>query len=113
MSDRLRPPAHSAMRYKIRKSPGLTEIILEGGMSFSDHEDFQKMMLAFDLPAGDQVVLNLSTLQHVDSSGLGMLLIVGAEAQKKALKLRLVSPRAEVRRVIDLGRLDRVFDIQP
>jgi len=110
MSDHLH---ESAMRYEIRKAQGVTEIALKGGMSFSDHRAFQEMMAEFDGPAGHQVVFNLSELEYVDSSGLGMLLIADTKAKKKSLKFRLQSPKADVRRVIDLGKLDRVFDIRP
>ena len=102
-----------AMRYEVRKAPGLTEIALKGRMTFSDHRAFQEMMAEFDAPVGHQLVFNLSKLESVDSSGLGMLLIAGDEAKKKSLQFRIESPKAEVRRVIDLGKLDRVFDIRP
>jgi|GEM_PF-180798 len=103
----------SGMQYEVRKTPGVTEIALKGSMCFSDHRAFLDVMAEFEAPAGHRLVFNLSKLEYIDSSGLGMFLIAGDEARKKALDFRIESPKADVRRIIDLGRLDRILDIRP
>ncbi len=105
-------PVGTTMRYEITKRPGVTEVALKGSMCFSDHNAFREIMEAFNVPAGHQMVFNLSNLEYVDSSGLGMFLIADEEAKKKSIRFRLEFPRNDVRRVINLGKLDRIIDIR-
>jgi anti-anti-sigma factor len=74
------------MEYSIETGPGITEIALRGRMTFSDHEKFRHVMAAFQGPEGHHMVFDLTGLEFVDSSGLGMLIIARDTAQKKQLE---------------------------
>ncbi len=101
------------LKYDILKSEGVTEIALKGGLGYPDHRAFMEVMEEFNVPAGHQLVFNLSKLETVDSSGLGMFLIANEEAKKRSLRFRVSHPRYEVLRVINLGKLDRILDVRP
>lgn len=52
-----------------------------------------------------------SSLDFVDSSGLGALISMQKLANERGGKLRLLSPKPSVIQVLELTRLHRVFEI--
>ena len=101
------------MDFMIKRTPDVTEIALQGSLSFSDHVGFRSALEALAGPKGHRVVFNLSALKFIDSSGLGMFLIAQEEADKLGLKLSLHRPQSDVKRVMDLAKFDRVIEIAP
>ena len=58
-----------------------------------------------------KVVLNMSRLRFVDSSGLGALLSCLRIAMANGGSLKLCEMSAQVRSLFDLVRMNRIFDI--
>lgn len=56
-------------------------------------------------------VVHMDTLDFIDSQGLGLLLTAGRIAESRALPLRLVRPRGEVKERLDFVRLDELVEI--
>jgi anti-sigma B factor antagonist len=54
---------------------------------------------------------NCTTLDFIDSSGLGALISMQKLANERGGKLRLVSPKPNVIQILELTRLHRVFEI--
>jgi anti-anti-sigma factor len=100
------------MNYQIKKSPGMVKIALVGRMCFSDHAVFREIMKIFDLPAGESVVFDMSDLEIIDSSGLGMLIIARDESKKRGLDFIIENPKAEVRKLMDMAKFERFFTIR-
>lgn len=100
------------MKYEIRKRPGVTEFRLKGRMEFADHSVFKTLVEAFDAAERSDIIFNLDELDTVDSSGLGMLIIAREEAGRRGLRFALEKPRREVKRVMDLARFERLFEIR-
>ena len=63
------------------------------------------------LEANTKVVLDLSKLRFVDSSGLGAFLSCLRKMNAKGSGLRLCGMSPQVRTVIELVRMHRIFDI--
>ncbi len=99
------------LNFRIRQTVGVTEIALSGQMTFVDHHKFRQVMTAFDGPSGHRMVFDLSELESVDSSGLGMFLIARDLAKKKHLALSLRGVRNDVRRSMDLAKFERMIPI--
>lgn len=60
-----------------------------------------------------QLVVDLSALAFIDSSGLGALLSGYKNATQRGGTLVLCGPQPRVRAMFELTRLNRVFDIYP
>ena len=101
----------SGMGYQISTASGVTEISLSGSMTFADHETFRSVISAFEGPSGHEMVFDLSGLEYVDSSGLGMFLIARDVAARKRLGFKLKGVKGSVRRVMSLARFERVMAI--
>ena len=64
------------------------------------------------LAAGhNKILLNLSGTSRVDTAGLAYLISGLVSARKRQGELKLLSPAKNVREVILLTKLDKVFDI--
>ena len=105
------PPADATMGVRIDTTPGVTEIRLSGRMTFADHDRFRHVMAAVDGPSGHQMVFDLSGLEFVDSSGLGMFLIARDVAQRKRLDFSMKGVRTEVRQIMALAKFERIIPI--
>ncbi len=101
------------MKYEIQKSPGVTKVVLAGRMRFSDHGMFRDIMKMLDLPAGDCVVFEMSGLDFIDSSGLGMLIVAREESMKRELEFVIENPRDGVMRLLDMTKTSHFFTIRP
>lgn len=100
------------MDFKIKNSPNATEILLSGRMTFADHENFRRVIAAFEGGPGHQMVFDLSGLEFVDSSGLGMFIIARDTAQKKNLEFAIRGARDDVKRLITVAKFHKMFNIQ-
>jgi anti-anti-sigma factor len=59
----------------------------------------------------DRIVLDLAEATFADSAGLGMLVALNRRIRRQGGDLRLAAPSPEVRTVLELTRLHRLFEI--
>jgi anti-anti-sigma factor len=57
------------------------------------------------------LVLNLSEVDAIDATGLGLLVELHCRAQSRHQRLRIMEPSACVRRLIELVNLESVLDV--
>jgi anti-sigma B factor antagonist len=62
-------------------------------------------------PATIQLDLDLSSLTFLDSSGLGTLISLHKTLRSRNGMVRLLQPAPNVRQILELTRLHRVFEI--
>jgi anti-sigma B factor antagonist len=65
------------------------------------------------LDAGADVVIDLSELEFIDSTGLGVLVTAGGRAREGGHRIRLRAPGKNVASTLSVTGLDRVFTIEP
>lgn len=58
-----------------------------------------------------QFVLNIAGVEYVDSSGLGQLVSIWTSIRNKSGHMIVLSPAKRVRRLLEITRLDTVFEI--
>jgi anti-sigma B factor antagonist len=63
--------------------------------------------------AGTKLLLDLSMVQFIDSTGLGVLVTAHKTAVAKDLKFALFALPDPVRAIVEVTRLHSVFDIYP
>ncbi len=69
------------------------------------------MITLFDGPAGHAVVFDLSDIEFVDSSGLGMFIIARDSALKKNMEFSIRGARDEVKRLFAIAKFNKMFNI--
>ena len=72
-----------------------------------------KETLSSALRPGRRIVVSLSELKVVDSTGLGVLIGVMKRAKEMQGEVVLAEPPANIQRVLDITGLSRVFTVYP
>ena len=85
---------------------------ISGDFTFADHNGFKEMMTKLLAANQPSIVIDLSSLDFIDSAGLGMLLLVRDEAGKASRALTLKGPHGQVKRLFDLTKFDTLFAIE-
>ncbi len=60
-----------------------------------------------------RIVLHLSEVPYIDSTGLGLLAFLCVSARKVSGDMKLVAPSAQVAEILETTMLGSVFDIYP
>jgi anti-anti-sigma factor len=61
---------------------------------------------------GKKIVVDLSEVSYIDSSGIGVLIAAFSQARKLGVGLRFANPTAEVQRVVRLTSLNGFLPIE-
>lgn len=96
----------------ITESAGRLIVALEGEIDLEQAGAVRRALLD-SLKKGDHVLVDLSQVTYIDSSGIASLVEGLQVAKKQKGELALVAVSLRVRRVLELARLDKVFQIHP
>jgi anti-anti-sigma factor len=110
------------MELKTKNIGGITVIELAGQMTveniYSLTKSIEKNVFPFsgkiEDPAGksnSRVILDMEGVEAIDSSGLGTILFLAKKCRALGGDLKIVSIRPEVKMVIDIVKLDKIFHI--
>ena len=100
------------MKLNISVSRDRFEAKLDDKLTSSDLSAFRELLSEIKKSACKDVVLDLGNLDWIDSAGLGMLILTKELAEKEELELVLHSPKGHVKSLLELGRFDKIFNIQ-
>jgi len=84
-----------------------------GDIDLSRSVDFQRQLLLLLDERPERIVVDLTGVPYMDSSGIASLVKVLSRARKAGTGLFLVGLSARVRSLFQITRLDRVFQILP
>jgi anti-sigma B factor antagonist len=98
------------MNTATRTSKGTTIVDVSGNIDFGNSRGLRKTLLE-SLKDTDRLAINLIAVKYIDSSGLASLLEVLKEARGTQKKLVLFGLTVAVREVLQLTRLNGVFEI--
>lgn len=87
-------------------------VALDGEVDLSRAPEVRGLLLDC-VARGRDVLVDLSRVSYIDSSGIASLVEALQLAGRNAVRLALVAVSAEALRVFELARLDRVFTIYP
>ncbi|MBK8159254.1 MAG: STAS domain-containing protein [Rhodospirillaceae bacterium] len=94
----------------IKEEQGKIVIALEGDIDLENAGEVRKALLA-NLKQKKDLLIDLSAVSYIDSSGIASLVEGLQVARKQKNELSLVSVSARALRVLELARLDKVFAI--
>ncbi|MFA6014868.1 MAG: STAS domain-containing protein [Gallionellaceae bacterium] len=85
---------------------------LSGHFSFGAHREFKNAYkIQIDNASISNIVINLADVQYLDSSALGMLLILREHVQSTSKTLTLSRPSTITSRTFDIAGFDQLFSI--
>ena len=100
------------MKHRIKEETGALIIALEGDVDLKTSPDARKILLdavGRKLP----MVVDLSGVSYIDSSGVASLIEAFQKARKSGQKFVLAAVSESALRVLNLARMDKVFAICP
>ncbi|KPK83598.1 MAG: hypothetical protein AMJ81_07870 [Phycisphaerae bacterium SM23_33] len=93
--------------------PGASTALVEavGDIDMQRSADFQRGLMEVLDRRPRQIVVDLSGVAYMDSSGVASLVKLLARVRREKIGLRLAGLTSRVRSVFEITRLDSVFDI--
>ncbi len=86
-------------------------IEVSGRFDFSVHEDFRG---AYEgkVQVGAKVVIDMAGVDYMDSSALGMLLLLREYVGESKADIRLVNSSGEIRNILEVSNFGQLFKIE-
>ena len=94
------------------KKPGVIVVAVEGEVDMSTSPEVRKILLPVFKNA-EQVIVDLSGVPYMDSSGIATLVEGLQQARKGNVRFTLAGTRAPVEAVFELAYLKSVFEMVP
>ncbi len=82
-----------------------------GRIVFGDEGAIFRERVRSELTGTSKIVIDLCSVDYVDSGGLGILVGLHIAAKKRGGDIKLVSPSERVRRVLGETKLNTVFSV--
>ncbi len=99
------------MKLDIDKIGNEGRVRISGSMFVEDATNVREKLLALFDEGVANLTFDLSGLEYIDSSGLGMLISINKRCMQKGGKIRIMELRGMAEELFKLTRLDLVFDI--
>ena len=100
------------MRTTVMNADGRSVIRLQGRFDFSSHRDFREATETALADAGSrEISVDLSAVDYLDSSALGMLLMLRDKARSADKAVLLSNCRGAVKQVLDIANFGKLFTI--
>jgi anti-sigma B factor antagonist len=100
------------MAYEVREVSGAAVVALTGDVDLQTSPIVRQKLLE-TLEKHKRVVVDLSAVNYIDSSGVASLVEAFQVSRKKGALFSLASVSSAAMRVLSLARLDKVFTIHP
>jgi len=91
----------------------VTRLSLEGRFDFHSHRDFRsayESVLA--KPTIREIVVDFNRVDYLDSSALGMLLLLREKAEAGSKKVKLANLSGAVKQVLEIANFGKLFAIE-
>jgi len=96
------------MRHDVIRKPGVSIVVLKGDVDLESSPTAREILLK-SVAGTDRVLVDLSSVTYIDSSGVASLVEALQAAKRNGGAFALVAASDPTRRVLELARLDKVF----
>lgn len=101
------------MQITTRTDANVTVLILQGRFDFHSHREFRDAyQTALDSAGARQIEVDLRGVDYLDSSALGMLLLLREKADALGKKVVLANVHGMVKQVLDVANFHKLFDMK-
>lgn len=85
-------------------------IAITGRFDFGQHQEFRKAYEG-QAKAGSSVVIDFARVDYVDSSALGMMLVLREHMGSDARRIRIVNCKPEIRSILSISNFEKLFTV--
>lgn len=103
------PSPTTDLQLETAKAPEQTTVRCIGRINSGTHSQLQSAVRAL-MPEAKVIVLNLSEVTHVDSSGLGAIVGLYVSAKRQHCTLKLVNLSDRLKELFRITKLGKIFE---
>lgn len=85
-------------------------IKIDGRFDFSSHHDFRDAYRGAS-DAGTLFVLDMANTEYMDSSALGMILLLKEHSGTLGGDIKIINANSEVKNILQIANFDKLFSI--
>jgi len=104
-------PVGQPLRISVHSQARLRVITLAGAVQLDQAAELRNRLVAAVEPHAPDLIIDLSELAFMGSTGLSALLAARSEALRHGGRVHLVAPRPAIAGLLRVVRLDRLFPI--
>lgn len=97
------------MQTNVTNRDGKTVIVLQGRFDFNSHREFREAIDLAIKEAAREIQVDLGAVEYLDSSALGMLLMLRDKAKAAGKEVALAHAKGAVKQVIDIANFGKLF----
>ena len=99
------------MDYTKSDNGGTLEFKMSGSFGFSDNPKVRSMISEMESSGSNSISLDLSSLSHVDSAGLGMIVLINDSASEAGKSMAVKGAEGQVRKLLDISKFDQIMTV--
>lgn len=99
------------MQARVNVSEGRAVILLAGRFDFGSHDVFREAVDSVLTSPATAIAVDFSDVDYLDSSALGMLLMLRDQARGTARDVTLAGCRGAVKQILDIANFGKLFPI--
>jgi anti-anti-sigma factor len=85
---------------------------MEGRFDFSAHRVFRSQYEScLQIPGVKHVALNMAKVEYLDSSALGMLLLLNEGARATNIQVAITNCPDNVKKILNIANFERIFNV--
>lgn len=100
------------MQTSVSSKDGKVVIALQGRFDFNAHREFREAVDQAVKESAGTIQVDLASVDYLDSSALGMLLMLRDKAKGAGKEVALANARGSVKQVIDIANFGKLFTLQ-
>ncbi len=97
----------------IRWEGKIAVVEVEGDIDLHQSTRFQKQLLSVLDDKPERIVVDLTNVPYMDSSGVASLVKLLSRTRERSIALKLAAPSRKVTSILEITSLDTVFDMEP
>lgn len=95
---------------KVETENGIT-VLLEGKFTYADREQFHEVVFLFPNENVTNIIIDFEHLEYIDSTGIGMLLVMHENAVKRGIHLKAINVSGHIKPIFEQSALGKLFDV--
>ncbi len=99
-----------SVNVELKNDTSELSIKISGRFDFSVHQELRKATDKIN-SAVKRVIIDLRSTDYVDSSALGMLLVLRDKIGGDKQKVRIVNANPEVKKILEIASFDKLFTV--
>jgi len=100
------------MKVEIQREHNVSIISIEGSLEIKFIKELKSQLIDLVQNENNNIELDLSKTQYMDSTGIGVLLNLYRILKSKGKSIRLIGVSPKIRGVLKLGNLSELFNMQ-